>query len=306
MKLVKAVRPFGNKFKLLPYNSWEKLGGHTADCYYPSRIFHGLAYRFELPSLIKSKKEARLRFVEPVSLYFDTFPDYIRYEIIPMIWDCWPNHYQKVVKWLKKHNVKSAIFTSSQSAQHIQQELQGLKILVITEGIEVSEYKQGKDLVYRNIDLLEYGSLERNFFREYVAGITHVNRNNENGRLRTKAKLIDSISDAKVCIALPRCDVDNEFTGGIETLTQRFWEGMLSRCVLLGRAPKELIDLIGYNPVVNLDRDNAKEQVVNIIDNIDEYQELVDKNRETALRMASWEIRMKKVMDWLQGLGYNI
>lgn len=306
MKLVKAVRPFGNKFKLLPYNSWEKLGGHIADCCYPSRIFHGLAYRFELPSLIKSKKEARLRFVEPVSLYFDTFPDYIRYEIIPMIWDCWPNHYQKVVKWLKKHNVKSAIFTSSQSAQHIQQELQGLKILVITEGIEVSEYKQGKDLVNRNIDLLEYGSVERNYFREYVDGIIHVNRNNENGRLSTKAKLIESISESKVCVALPRCDVDPIFTGGIETLTQRFWEGMLSRCVLLGRAPKELTDLIGYNPVVDLDRRDASNQVIHIINNIQDYQELVDRNRETALRLAPWEIRIKKIMEWLKDSGYNI
>lgn len=306
MKTVKAVRPFGNRFKVLPYNSWEKLGGQTVKSHYPPQSFHGLAYRLELPSLWKNKKEARLRFVEPVSLYFDTFPDYTHFEIIPMIWDCWPNHYTKVVKWMKKHKVKSAIFTSSQSAQHIQQEMPELHVLVITEGIEVSDYKAGEDLTNRNIDLLEYGSVERNFFREYIDGITHVNRNNENGRLSTKVNLIESISDAKVCIALPRCDVDREFTGGIETLTQRFWEGMLSRCVLLGRAPKELIDLIGYNPVVNLDRDKAKEQVINIIDNINDYQELVDKNRETALRMAPWEIRMKKVMDWLQGLGYNI
>ena len=306
MKTVKAVRPFGNKFKVLPFNSWEKIGGKTVKSHYPPRAFHGLAYKFELPSLIKSKKEARLRFVEPVSLYFDTFPDYTRFEIIPMIWDCWPSHYKKVVNWMKKHKVKSAIFTSSQSAQHIQQEIPELNILTITEGIDVTKYKAGIDLANREIDLLEYGSVQRNFFREYIDGITHVNRKNENGRLSTKEKLIESISSSKVCIALPRCDVDAEFTGGIETLTQRFWEGMLSRCVLLGRAPKELIDLIGYNPVVNLDRDKAKEQVVNILTNINDYQELVNKNRETALKMAPWEIRMKKVKNWLQELDYNV
>lgn len=306
MKTVKAVRPFGNKFKVLPFNSWEKIGGKTVKSHYPPQAFHGLAYKFELPSLIKSKKEARLRFVEPVSLYFDTFPDYTRFEIIPMIWDCWPSHYKKVVNWMKKHKVKSAIFTSSQSAQHIQQEIPELHVLVITEGIEVSNYKAGENLINRNIDLLEYGSVERNYFHEYIDGITHVNRKNENGRLSTKEKLIESISSSKICIALPRCDVDTEFTGGIETLTQRFWEGMLSRCVLLGRAPKELIDLIGYNPVVNLDRDIAKEQVVNILTNINDYQELVNKNRETALKMAPWEIRMKKVKNWLQELDYNV
>jgi hypothetical protein len=178
--------------------------------------------------------------------------------------------------------------------------------LTITEGIDVTKYKAGIDLANREIDLLEYGSVQRNFFREYIDGITHMNRKNENGRLSTKEKLIESISSSKVCIALPRCDVDAEFTGGIETLTQRFWEGMLSRCVLLGRAPKELIDLIGYNPVVNLDRDKAKEQVINILTNINDYQELVNKNRETALKMAPWEIRMKKVKNWLQELDYNV
>ena len=92
---------------------------------------------------------------------------------------------------------------------------------------------------------------------------------------------------------------------GIETLTQRFWEGMLSRTVLLGRAPKELIDLVGYNPVVTLDKEHADEQVRDIVEHISEYQDLVDKNRETALRMAPWEIRMKQIMEWLEGLGYE-
>ena len=80
---------------------------------------------------------------------------------------------------------------------------------------------------------------------------------------------------------------------------------MLSRSVLLGRAPKELIDLVGYNPVVTLDKEHSDEQVRDIVEHISEYQDLVNKNRETALRMAPWEIRMKRVMEWLEGLGYE-
>ena len=114
------------------------------------------------------------------------------------------------------------------------------------------------------------------------------------------------MSDAKVTLALPRCDIDQEVTGGVETLTQRFWEGMLSRSVLVGRAPKELTDLIGYNPVITLDRQNAEEQIKDIITHIDDYQVLVDKNRETALTMAPWNIRIKKIMNWLTELGYKI
>jgi hypothetical protein len=91
-KTVKAVAPYFHpgflNFKTLPYEAWVKSGGQTAKTHYPTRMLHGMAYKYELPSLWENEKEARLRFVEPVSLSFDTFPDYARYEIIPMIWDC--------------------------------------------------------------------------------------------------------------------------------------------------------------------------------------------------------------------------
>ena len=96
-KVLKAVAPYIYpvflNFKKYPYESWVKLGGSVARSCYPLRAFHSLAFRFEWPTLWKSKQEARLRFVEPVSLSFDTYPDYARYEVVPMIWDCWPKYF---------------------------------------------------------------------------------------------------------------------------------------------------------------------------------------------------------------------
>lgn len=54
-----------------------------------------------------------------------------------------------------------------------------------------------------------------------------------------------------------------------------------------------------------MDYDNPVEQVKSIIRNISDYQSLVDKNRDTALRLAPWEIRMRKIMDWLETQGYQ-
>ena len=54
-----------------------------------------------------------------------------------------------------------------------------------------------------------------------------------------------------------------------------------------------------------IDKEHADEQVMDIVEHISEYQDLVDKNRETALKMAPWEIRMKQIMEWLEGLGYE-
>ena len=94
-------------------------------------------------------------------------------------------------------------------------------------------------------------------------------------------------------------------TGGIETLTQRYWEAMLTRSIIVGRAPEELIDLIGYNPVIDLDRQNPIEQIENILLHIEDFQPLVDKNRETALQMGDWKKRMREVAEWLTSCGYN-
>ena len=120
----------------------------------------------------------------------------------------------------------------------------------------------------------------------------------------TNEQLYDVMGDAKDTITLPRSYTQPEIAGDIETLTQRYWECMLSRIVMVGHAPKELIELIGYNPVIELEKDRANEQIQNILANIDSFQELVDKNRETALKMGDWETRMKDVMNFLSANNY--
>lgn len=108
------------------------------------------------------------------------------------------------------------------------------------------------------------------------------------------------MGNAKVTIALPRSITQPEIAGDIETLTQRYWECMFSRMVMVGHAPQELIDFIGYNPVIEL-RDNIspEELIADVIEHIEDYQVLVDKNRETAEKQGSWDVRMKWLMSEL-------
>ena len=82
-KRIKAVSPYIHpgflNFKLAPFETWKRLGGKVAKSHYPPKSLHGAVFRWEMPAIWNCKKEARLRFVEPVSLLFDTFPDYARY-----------------------------------------------------------------------------------------------------------------------------------------------------------------------------------------------------------------------------------
>ena len=123
----------------------------------------------------------------------------------------------------------------------------------------------------------------------------------QNGKfIYTNEQLYEAMGDAKVTVALPRSITQPEIAGDIETLTQRYWECMFSRMVMVGHATQELIDVIGYDPAIELsDKISAEEQIADVIEHIEDYQVLVDKNRETAEKLGSWNLRMKWLMSEL-------
>lgn len=311
MKIVKAIPPYiyksASNFKYYPCEAWEKIGGKVSRNFYPPQFLHSLIYRITLPSIFKNKREARLRFVSGYSIQFDAFPDYAFYEVIPLIWDCWPKQVESVAAFFRKHQVKTAIFTSSQTADVFRDLFPKMNILTITEGIKIDLYSPGNVLSERKIDILEIGRKDGNFFMSPLPdGINHVKTGNFARTFQSDEEFRAALADTKVTVTVPRCDVDKKTAGNIETLTQRYWECMLSRIVMVGRAPKELIDLIGYNPVVDWDGNDASLLVTDILNNIEEYQELVDRNCEIARKMAPWEIRMKSVMEYLKKKGYDV
>lgn len=316
-KKVKAVQPYLRQgiinFKIPPFEAWKRVGGLTAPSRYPwLKAMVGFFHNHELPCLFgKSKNEARFRFMEPINRKFDAFPDYTQYEIIPLIWDCWPCLDNRMSSWLNKHHVETAVFTSRQNAERIQKRFPKMNILVITEGIDVTNYKAGKLLKDRSLDLLEFGRTNRLVVhKEALEGINHLCTGELKKRL-TDEELFDTLADAKVTIALTKNFTDPEIGARVETLTQRYWENMLSRIVMVGHAPHELVDLIGYNPVIEVPVDemssvNYADKIKEILSHIEDYQALVDKNRKVALQMAPWEIRMKKIRAWLVSLGYVV
>jgi len=285
MARIKAVSPYiytGQlNFKNKPFEAWFKLFGNDAvveGCY--PRWLHALWFKWDfIPTLCHRKKEVRLVFVQPVSLFFDAGFSVLTNEVIPMIWDCWEQYDNKLVKWMKRHRVKRAIFTSEISANRIKTLLPTLDVLVITEGIDVENYPAGKDLKDRTLDMFNFGRMP-----------TWVPKSDRCSDM----DFASNLQNAKGSVCVPRCDVDPTCH---ETLTQRYWEVMLSRMIMVGRSPKELIDLIGYNPVIEA---SSNEEIIRVCENASQYQDIVDKNRETALKYGSWDNRMQIVMSWLE------
>lgn len=311
MKTIKAVAPYihpnGINFKHKAYNAWKDLGGAVAPSHYPPRMLHGMAFRYELPRLLENKNEARLRFVQPWTIEFDTFPDYMFYEIIPFFWDVWPDNFEKTFSWLKRHKTRAAIFTSSQVATMVRERFPKMNVLAVTEGIDVESYSKGLQLKKRTIDFLEYGREIDHIVKYDISDKINYVRGKRNGKpIFSHEELITNLSNAKIVAAYPKSWTNPEEAGGIETLTQRYWECMLSGCVMIGHAPQELVDLIGYNPVIEVDRQSPNAQLLGVIGSIREYQDLIDKNRAMALKYGDWKYSMHKVVTFLQDYGYKI
>ena len=248
-----------------------------------------------------------LMFVEPVSIIFDTFPYYATHEVIPFIWDCWPCYYDKMEAWFNRHKTRTAIFTSRMEMEEMHKRCPQVKMLWCPEAVDASNYKQGRLLKDRNINLLEFGRSNERVLGK-LSMDNHVCTYVDGKFIYSNEELCEAMGDARITICLPKSMTHPEIAQGIETLTQRYWEAMLSRMIIVGHAPSELVDICGYNPVLELpdDKEQINTFILDILSNIEDYQELVDRNRLTALEKGNWYIRMKGVAEWLENIGYSI
>lgn len=197
------------------------------------------------------------------------------YEIVPVMWDCWPKYQVNLPRVLRRLRVRTIFCTSSQTAAYVRAQCPQIKAIWLPEGIKVCLYPMGPQLQERHHDVLCIG-------RDVGGEI----------RYRTHAELTSAMRDHKIMICRPRCDTNPKSAGNIETLTQRYWEAMLSGCVIIGRAPQELIEVCGYNPVVEAREEEYGRCIENVLRNLLAYQPLVDKNRAFAVCYADWSKRV--------------
>lgn len=267
-------------------------------------IHHNFPWLFQ-------RKDTLIVTANGVTLLDSAFPYYGTYEIIPMLWDVWPSTWERMYKSLKLLDVRTIFVTSHQVADMINKET-SIHAYWIPEGIRISLYQKGDALVSRQYDLFEMGRRMQRYhdvvedlrLADGIKVVTPSNLN-ENGTLDdshvayTNKELYALISETKIMVCFPQCDTNPDRAGDIETLTLRYWEAMLSGCIMIGRAPKELIELIGYNPVIEVDWEKPQQQLCEILSSVNEYQDLVNRNYEMAKRYASWGSRISQLIQTL-------
>ncbi len=242
---------------------------------------------------------------------FNAFPYNYFYEIVPVFWDTWKKYHPLLISGLIKNKVKYAFFTQKEVAEYVKNNVPGIKTFWMPEGIKINAYNKGPELKERKITILQFGRKMEDYHQVILKTIDlphkYAYSTNDGEKLfKNFEDLSNGISNAAISICFPRSMTHPELTGGIETLTQRYWESLLSGCLIVGKAPKELIELMGYNPVIEVDWDNPSGQLGLILKSIDNYQEFVDLNHRKALEICSWEKRIIETMTTLKKIGYTV
>jgi hypothetical protein len=238
------------------------------------------------------------------------FPVTYFHPVVPWIFDAWPNLWPKIEGVLRRQRVRLAFVSARQAADHFRQAL-GIDVVWLPEACDPARFDPSKPLRDRSIDVLELGR-KYDRYHDAVAdrlaarGRTHLYE-------RVKGQLIfpddasmrAGFNDAKISISFPSSMTHPARSGHVETVTLRYFEAMAARCLIVGHCPAELRDIMGYDPVVAADMTDPAGQIEHILDTIETYQDLVDRNHARLLETGVWDVRVRQLLDELSARGYH-
>jgi len=239
------------------------------------------------------------------------FPKCYFAETIVYAFDCWPALYGRWEKFFRRHRTRVAFFSARQSAEHFQTSVPEMESLWLPEAVEASLYRGDKPLRERTIDVLELGRRSAPYHDAIVAPLARSGRVHKfeptPGMIifPTFEELVAGFADAKVSVCFPSSMTHPQRSGDVETITHRYFESMAAGCVVVGRAPRELIDLFGYNPLIEADMSDPARQVDAILRDIDAHAELATRNRARVMEIGTWDARVRTLLEQLKARGYE-
>ncbi len=226
--------------------------------------------------------------------------------------DCWERDWPKWEKRFLRNRVRFAMFSARRSALEMKQRVPGLQSHWVPEAIDVTNYRRGGRLSERTVDLLEYGRAFKPFTsavaqRLRTTGYVHRYPAPQRPLFQNHIELRNTLAESKALVCFPRSITQPELAGCVETVTLRYFEAMASGTLIVGKAPQELIDLFGYDPVLPVNLSNfekAAAEIEAILSDVDAHQPLVDRNYEQLLRVATWKVRAREIIELLTDAGY--
>jgi len=236
------------------------------------------------------------------------FPYGCLFECVFYCYDCWPNRYDWWENFFSRYRTRTAFFSAKSAASEFSRRRPDMNSFWLPEATDPNEYSPGSNLSERAIHVLELGRRHERIheqLRPYLKSRSYRHLYEpEKGTLifPTKRDLVRGLSEAMISICFPSSMTHPERSGDTETVTHRFFESIASRCLIVGHCPGELIELFGYNPGVELSSETCVNEIQELIDGIDKYQPLVDKNYSVLMEKGTWDARARSMLQALDRL----
>ena len=227
----------------------------------------------------------------------DIFPAGFLHRIVPWIYDCWPANWDRWEALLRRHRVRLAFFSSRQAAHEFERRLPDVSCRWVPEAVDPGRYDPSRSLRSRTIDVVELGRRSESIHRRLEPALRDRGLRHEfqvAGAPRmypTQRALGEALAQARVLVCLPKAVTHPQAAGGVETATHRYFEGMASGCVLVGRCPSELRELWGFDPVIAIEPEAPERTVLSVIERLGDHQELVDRNLRRLREVGTWTHR---------------
>lgn len=234
------------------------------------------------------------------------FSKQARHKAIYMF-DPWPPLNTLNENAFRSFGINTAIFPAKQAVAHFNAcKLPNFKAFWVPEGINSDQY-QFVSQEQKDIDVLQYGRHWTWLHRELIDLKKERNLNYQYDKdlgskglqFLTRKEFTETLSRTKIAVCVPRNITHPELVGELSTLTTRYFECMSSKCLIWGHAPQELIELFGYNPVIEIDATDPKGQLVSLLKNFNDHSELIERNYTTVRLHHQWKQRAEQIQSIL-------
>ena len=218
------------------------------------------------------------------------------------LFDAWPRDHELLEHFVNFFHIDFVFVSSSGSCEMLRKWIKRSEIHWIPEGINPGEYRQ-VSYDQKNIDLLSVG---RRFDRYHEKIVDYFKEKQEKylyekikGEIifPTRNEFINGLAHSKISVCVPSNITHPERAGNIETMTIRYLQSMISKCLVLGKAPAEMIELFGYNPVIEVDMDDPLSQLDFLLNNLDDYIPLIERNYKNVILNHSWMNRWTSIKE---------
>lgn len=222
------------------------------------------------------------------------------------LFDAWPTEHDKIINFIESYKINNAFLSSSQAAERLSNSVKECNFYWVAEAIDPRLYRS-YPYESKNIDVLQVGR-KYDEYHDLIrmpleADHKEYRYEQKKGEIvfGTREEFIDGLARSKVSICVPSCITHPERSGNFETMTVRYLQSMASKCLIVGHAPKEMINLFGYNPVIEIDMADPVKQLQFVLNNFNNYIPLIEKNYIEVINNHTWDNRWQKISSILLG-----